>query len=188
MQAARLTAMVGASVADAGISVWDNKYAWNVWRPVTAIQNCDMATCGVAGDGTWTPFLATPNFPTYASGHSTFSGAGAAAIGRFFGTDAVSICVAADPLSGIAGERCFSSLSAAAAEAGISRVYGGIHFEFDNTQAIDAGRNISQFITANNFGHGAVPEPGSWALLIAGFGLTGAAMRRHRDGRVATTR
>ena len=116
-----------------------------------------MATCGVDGDGTWTPFLATPNFPTYASGHSTFSGAGAAAIGRFFGTDAISICVAADPLSGIAGERCFSSLSAAAAEAGISRIYGGIYFEFDNGQAIDAGRNISQFVTANNFGHGAVP-------------------------------
>ena len=185
LESARLSAMIGASVADAGIAAWDVKYAYNLWRPVTAINACDMATCGVAGDPTWTPYLPTPNFPTYVSGHSSFSSAGAAALGAFFGSDSMNFCVDSDPLVAL-GSRCFTSFSGAAAEAGISRIYGGIHYEFDNGPALGMGGNIGNYVADNAFQLTAVPEPASWALMIAGFGLVGGAVRRRRAGAFAS--
>ncbi|PZN96355.1 MAG: hypothetical protein DCF31_04075 [Alphaproteobacteria bacterium] len=186
MEAARLTALVGASVADAGISAWDNKYTSNFWRPVTAINNCTELVCGVAGEPGWVPYLTTPNFPTYSSGHSTFSGSAAGALESYFGSDSFAdFCFAADPLSGILGDRCFGSFSAAAAEAGISRIYGGIHFEFDDGDAVTAGQNIGRYVGTHFFQLTAVPEPENWAMLIAGFGLVGATMRRRRSEAVA---
>lgn len=181
LDAARLSAMVGVSVADAGISAWDIKYTYDYWRPVTAINVCTLAICGVEGEPGWTPFLSTPNFPSYVSGHSSFSGAGAAAIGGFFGSDSMDFCVTADALSGVVGQRCFSSFRAAADEAGLSRIFGGIHYEFDNGRAVDSAFGIGSFVSANLFQRSAVPEPSSWAMLIAGFGLVGGVMRRRRE-------
>jgi hypothetical protein len=178
LDAARLSAMVGVSVADAGISAWDIKYAHDYWRPVTAINVCTLATCGVAGEPGWDPYLKTPNFPSYVSGHSSFSGAGAAAIGGFFGSDSLNFCVSADPLSGVMGQRCFTSLRSAADEAGLSRIFGGIHYEFDNGRAIDSAFGIGQFVSNNLFQLSAVPEPDNWAMMIVGFGLVGVAARR----------
>jgi membrane-associated phospholipid phosphatase len=179
MQEAQLMAAIGASVADAGISAWDSKYTYNYWRPITAIQACTMADCGVEGDASWTPYLATPNFPSYASGHSTFSGSAAGALAGVFGSDAFDFCVSPDPIVPVA-QRCFSSFSAAAAEAGISRIYGGIHFEFDNGPALAAGAGIGAYVAANAFGGPEVPEPATWAMMIIGFGAVGGALRRRR--------
>lgn len=173
MEAARLTAIVGASVADAGITAWNTKYTENVWRPITAIQNCTEATCGVAGDPNWTPFLATPNFPSYTSGHSTFSGSAAGALSSFFSDDNIAFCVQADPKSGVTGVRCFGSFSEAADEAGYSRILGGIHYEFDDARAIAAGKGIGAYITANYFGlNGADTYTGYDGVISGSRGLT----------------
>jgi hypothetical protein len=182
LEAARLSAYVGMSVADAGITAWQDKYTYNTWRPVTAINNCTMATCGVDGEPGWTPLLATPNFPSYVSGHSSFSGGAAGALAAFFKNDAVNFCTGSDPASAVPGEtRCFNSFSGAAAEAGISRIYGGIHYEDDNGKAIGNAQNLGQFVVETQLAKvGAVPEPTSWAMLIAGFGLVGAVARRRR--------
>jgi hypothetical protein len=186
LEAARLTALVGMSVADAGITAWQDKYQYNVWRPVTAINNCTMATCGVEGEPGWTPFLSTPNFPSYVSGHSSFSGSAAGALAGYFGTDDLAFCTPADVASGVVGDRCFSSFSDAAFEAGVSRIYGGIHFEFDNGRAVRNSISLGQFVAATQLQRvGAVPEPSSWAMLIAGFGLVGAVARRRRVAGVA---
>ena len=187
LESARLSAMVGASVADAGIAAWDVKYAYDFWRPVTAIRACTMATCGIDGDPAWTPYLATPNFPSYVSGHSSFSGAGAAALGAYFGTDSMNFCVDADPLAGL-GTRCFASFSTAAAEAGLSRIYGGIHYEFDNGPALGMGSDIGNYVADNAFQLAAVPEPASWTLLVAGFGVIGSTARRRRAAAVTGPR
>ena len=190
----RHTAMVGLAVAalasagsaQAGSAVADiNKAALNAVRASAAINVCTLATCGVDGEPGWTPFLPTPNFPTYVSGHSSFSGAGSAAISGFFGTDNLNFCVSADALSGVAGQRCYTSLRAAADEAGLSRIFGGIHYEFDNGRALNSGAGIGQFVSANLFQRTAVPEPSSWVMLIAGFGLVGAAMRRRQAAAIA---
>lgn len=179
MEEARAMAIVGTSLADGGISAWDNKYTYNYWRPVTAIQNCTIDICGIEGDPAWNPYLTTPNFPSYVSGHSSFSGAAAGALAAAFGTDTFDFCVDPDPLM-LLTERCFSSFSQAAAEAGISRIYGGIHYEFDNSPAIDAGKQVGWWVAANAFGGPEVPEPATWAMMLAGFGMLSVALRRRR--------
>lgn len=144
---ARLLARLNVTLADAAISSWECKYVTDYWRPVTAIREAD--TDGnplTVQDPTWLPLLPTPPFPTYTSGHSTFSGSGSIAIARFFGRDDFSFTFEAEGLS-----RDFSSLSQAADEAGISRIYGGIHFDFDNIAGLSSGRSLGNFIADGFF-------------------------------------
>ena len=180
-EAARLTAMVGTALADASFAAWNVKYdQFPIWRPVTAIRECTMAVCGVDGDPNWTPMIPTPNFPAYISGHSTMGGAGERAIAGFFGTDAINFCLDPDPKVAFLPSRCYASLAAAEDENGISRIYGGVHWQYDNVYGKMTGRSVGDYVAANYFAINAVPEPASWVMLIAGFGLTGAAMRRRR--------
>lgn len=145
---ARLFALLNVALADAGIAAWDAKYAYDYCRPVTAVGNA-------AGDGNdlteadpaWTPLIATPPFPSYTSGHSTFSAAGAAILADFFGTDSVSFATSSDGLPGV--QRSFTSLWAAAEEAGMSRIYGGIHWSFDNTEGLACGRSIGELVSGS---------------------------------------
>jgi hypothetical protein len=180
-EAARLSAMVGTALADASFAAWNVKYdQFPIWRPVTSINQCTMAVCGVEGDPNWTPAIPTPNFPAYISGHATMGGAGERAIAGYFGTDSMSFCLDPDPMVAYLPTRCYSSLAVANDENGISRIYGGVHWSYDNVYGKATGRSVGDYVVANYFGINAVPEPASWAMLIAGFGLTGAAMRRRR--------
>jgi hypothetical protein len=140
---ARLFALLNVSLADAGIVCWDSKYHYKVWRPVTAIRNADRdGNPDTRADPGWNSLLDTPPFPSYTSGHSTFSGAAARALADFFGTDAIGFTVGSDGLPGT--ERTFASFSEAAREAGRSRVYGGIHYEFDNRVGLALGRAVAE--------------------------------------------
>jgi len=148
VQNARLFALLDLALADAAIVAWDCKYVFNYWRPVTAIRNADTdGNPDTSQDATWTPLLVTPNFPSYTSGHSTFSSAGAAVLGNFFGTDNVSFTTGSDFLPGV--RRTFPSFSAAAVEAGQSRIYGGIHFQFDNQDGLTSGHELGDYVTRN---------------------------------------
>jgi membrane-associated phospholipid phosphatase len=132
---ARLFALLNVALADAGIACWDCKFKYEFWRPVQAIRESDPR---------WTPLLETPPFPAYSSGHSTFSGAAAAVLAMFFGTDAVRFCSTSDDLPGVT--RSYTSFSAAAAEAGQSRIYGGIHWQFDNVEGLHCGREVGEYV------------------------------------------
>jgi len=126
-QNARLFALLNVAMADAAICAWDAKYFYAFWRPVTAVRDGDLdGNPATVSDPDWTPFLITPPFPDYVSGHSTFSGAGAAVLANFFGTDQVAFTTDSDYLPGVT--RSFTSFSSAADEAARSRLYGGIHF------------------------------------------------------------
>jgi hypothetical protein len=166
LQTARLGAMVGASLADAGIVAWDVKNDNDFWRPDTAIHATGV---GGGNDPTWQPLWPDPLFQSYISGHSTFSMAAATTLGDFFGTDNVSFCSTADPNAhdatnqAFAETRCFTSFTAAADEAGDSRIVGGIHFPFDNSEGLATGEAIADQVVANAFA--AVPEPSSMAVL-----------------------
>src|SRR5207248_1162009 len=82
---ARLFAELNVALADAAIASWDAKYDYGEWRPITAIQHADIDTnTQTQADPGWTPFIVTPNFPTYVSGHSTFSGAAEIVLDSFF--------------------------------------------------------------------------------------------------------
>ena len=97
----------------------------------------------VTADPTWQPLLTTPNFPEYVSGHSTFSGAASTVLDAFFGRN-VNFSSTEVTLPGVV--RSFNRFDQAAQEAGMSRIYGGIHWEFDNRAGLDSGRALGEYV------------------------------------------
>jgi hypothetical protein len=147
-QNARMFALLNLALADAAICAWDAKYAFNFWRPVTAIRFGDTdGNDATTADPTWSSFIITPPFPDYISGHSTFSGAAARVLGRFYGRDDIAFATGSDALPGVT--RSFAGFAAAAAEAGASRIYGGIHYASANQDGLAAGAAIGDFTFAN---------------------------------------
>ncbi|MFN0060584.1 MAG: hypothetical protein ACKVX7_19175 [Planctomycetota bacterium] len=144
-QNARLFALLSIAAADAAICAWDHKYEFNHWRPITGIHEAaNDGNDDTDADLTWTALIATPPFPAYTSGHSTFSSSAAKIIERFIGTDEIEFSTTSDALPGIM--RSFASLSDAASEAGQSRIYGGIHWQYDNLDALNSGTALGEFI------------------------------------------
>jgi hypothetical protein len=114
---------------------------------VTAIRAADAdGAADTIGDPTWTPLIATPNHPSYVALHATQSYAAAYALASFFGTDRVSFTAT---WAGV--ERSFDRFSAAAHEAGISRILGGIHWSFDVAVGWHVGRDVGRYVAANVF-------------------------------------
>lgn len=131
-----LYALTSIAVADAFIECWHVKYTYNVLRPVTYIQRYI--------DPKWQPLLLTPPFPAYTAGHSTQSGAAGEVLTALLGdstpyTDATHVNLG-HPAKQLA------SFRAAAAEAAMSRLYGGIHYPADNEQGARAGRCVGQSV------------------------------------------
>lgn len=147
-QNARLFALLNIAMADAAICGWDAKYAYNFWRPVTAIRNGDTdRNDATAPDPNWISLIVTPPFPDYTSGHSTFSGAAATVLALFYGTDNMVFATGSDFLPGVF--RSFSSFSAAAHEAALSRLYGGIHYRSANVDGLTSGMAIGMWTFRN---------------------------------------
>ena len=145
-QNARLFALLNIALADAAIVSWDCKFAYNLWRPVTAIRNADLDGNGATEKvADWTPLLVTPPFPEYTSGHSTFSGAASRVLEMFFGTDRITFTVDSDGTPG--HFRTFTSIAAAANESGMSRIYGGIHFQSANVWGLASGRACGEYVS-----------------------------------------
>ncbi len=140
-ESARLFALLNVAMADAGVVCWECKFRFDVWRPVTAVREAE--------DPDWSPLLVTPPFPAYTSGHSSFSGAAAAALAAFFGTDDVGFRSTSDGVPGVV--RSFPGFWAAAKEAGMSRIYGGIHWSFDNEAGLRCGREVGEYVAAHHF-------------------------------------
>lgn len=144
---ARLFALLDISLADAGIAAWDAKYTENFWRPITAIQKADTdGNPNTTADPNWKPLITTPPFPSYISGHSTFSGAAAKVLTTILG-DNVSFSVNSLGTPGV--DRTFTNFNAAANEAGISRIYGGIHFNSDNVDGLATGKLVGNYVLQN---------------------------------------
>jgi hypothetical protein len=129
------------ALADSAITVWDDKYTYGLWRPVDAIRNAEQDNnAATIEDDNWTPLLITPSFPEYTSGHSTFSATAAAVLAAAFG-DNTAFSTTAFTLPGVT--RSYTSFTQAAEEAGRSRIYGGIHYEFTNQAGQQLGRDVA---------------------------------------------
>ncbi|NJO32602.1 MAG: vanadium-dependent haloperoxidase [Rhodospirillales bacterium] len=128
-------ARVGIAVADAFIGCWRDKYDYNLVRPVSFIRK--------HLEPNWDPLLITPPFPEYPSGHSVQSAAAATVLEKMFGAsfafeDAKFLADGAPP-------RRFASFKAAAEEAAMSRLYGGIHFRAAIERGLEQGECIGSF-------------------------------------------
>lgn len=135
---ADVMARLGVAVADGFIGCWAAKFEYDLVRPVTYIKKFI--------DATWEPLLITPPFPEYPSGHSTQSGAAAVVLTQLFG-DNFAFTDSTHARDGIK-PRPFPSFWAAAEEAGISRLYGGIHFRAAVELGLDQGRCIGAHTNA----------------------------------------
>jgi hypothetical protein len=131
-------ARLGITVADAFIGCWDAKFKYDLVRPVTYIKrNIDKK---------WETLLITPPFPEYPSGHSTQSGAAATVLTAVFGENYAfeDRTHEADGLI----PRKYASFWTAAEEAGISRLYGGIHYRAAIVEGLQQGRCIGAYAVA----------------------------------------
>jgi membrane-associated phospholipid phosphatase len=136
-QSARLFALLNFSVADTVIAFFEAKYAYDIWRPVTAIQLAATDTNPLTeADSAWIPLSTkTAPDPSYPGAHSAVSAAAGLVLRAYLG-DRIQLDVTSESLPGTT--RHFTSFSQAAEEAGLSRIYAGQHFRFDHL----AGRRL----------------------------------------------
>lgn len=134
-------ALVDIAVADSRIAVWDTKFTYKFWRPVTAL-NANPDGTVTNNYASWTPLIVTPPHPEYPSGHSATIAAGLEILKKFYG-DRNSLTLHTSTKE--EPPRAVTSLSQLAEENGLSRIYGGIHFSFSNVPAQDFGRKVSEY-------------------------------------------
>jgi len=165
---ARYLALIHVGMADSGIAAWDSKYFYNYWRPVTAIR-ADDGIANTPNDPTWKPvgisianatgpaIEVTPPFPAYPSGHATFGASTVETMKAFFGNE-TSTTFVSDEYDGVSADPFtpgvprplvpvrFRRLNHLASENGISRIYNGVHWNFDNTTGQRLGQRVSDWV------------------------------------------
>ncbi len=135
---AEVLALLGVAVADGFIGCWQTKYEYDLLRPITYIRRVI--------DKKWEPVLNTPPFPEYPSGHSTQSGAAAAVLTALYG-DGFAFEDATHTDDGLPA-RSYPSFAAAAEEAALSRLYGGIHFRAAIERGLEQGKCVGAYAVA----------------------------------------
>ena len=153
MQSSEAYARTAIAMADAFIGTWDEKYRSSVVRPETVI-NAYL-------DERWEPVLQTPPFPEYPSGHSTVSTAAATVLTQLYGTP-FAFADSSEVDFGLP-VRSFPSFEAAAAEAAISRLYGGIHYR----PAIEEGAVLGRKVGTLVIGRVTTHDPGAAKRTVA---------------------
>ena len=136
VKTARAYTLTAIALYDGFISCWDEKYRSSYIRPVTAINELI--------DDSWMPYLQTPPFPEYTSGHSTITASAATVLTKLFGEN-FAFRDTSD-LRYIGMQRDFNSFNEAAAEVSISRVYGGIHYMFSVDTGAEMGKKLGEYI------------------------------------------
>ena len=143
---ARLFALLTLSASDAIIACWDTKYAYNNFRPVTAIRS-GTGRSELPTDPAWEPAVVTPPFPAYVSGHACFGGAALTALESVFGSGEIATVTIKSPnVSGY--ERKYNRLHDIAAEASNARIWSGIHWRTDQTAGEVLGRKVGSHALA----------------------------------------
>src|ERR1700756_1945194 len=144
-QSARLFALLNISLADTTIAFFDAKYTYQFWRPVTAPQMAgNDGNPATEPNSTWLPLTTkTAPDPAYPGAHSAISAAGAEVL-RFYFRQQFTFDVTSESLAGVT--RHFTSFSAAAEEAGLSRIYAGQHFRSDHIAGRNLGKQVAESI------------------------------------------
>ena len=185
LELARLLALVNVAMADTCMVLWEFKYDYQFWRPVTGVREASPGASPTGlgdgnpdtrGDPGWTPLGApasnsslqnfTPPFPAYPSSHAGLGSATFQILRDFYGTDQIAFTFVSDEFNGMTRDnrgivrprlpRSFANLSQAEEENGQSRIYLGIHWAFDKSAGFYLGRRVAHYV----FQHGLVrPAP-----------------------------
>jgi hypothetical protein len=147
LDCARLYALASMAAADAFIAVFEAKYHYNFWRPVTAIRNADLShNPATPRDATWQPLGDTPMHPEYPCAHCISSSAVAAALRAVVGNEVAEISVTSSMAPGVT--RKWTKLSDYADEVSNARVWAGFHYRFSTEAGKEMGRKIGELTVA----------------------------------------
>jgi hypothetical protein len=146
---ARIFAVLSMAMADASIAMWDTKYHYGFWRPQTAIQLGDADGNPLTeSDPTWTPLIATPAHPSYASGHASVSAAAKAVMEEAYGKSGFNVTLSNPAVAGVVLN--YTSWDAITVDIDDARIYGGIHFRFDQEKGAHLGKHVGKYIVKNH--------------------------------------
>src|SRR5712672_1228593 len=146
IDSARFMALTAMAGADAAIAVFDAKYHYEFWRPITAIRNGDQDdNPGTERDATWQPIDNTPMHPEYPCAHCIVSGAVASAIETLLGTPEVAELTMTSPTAPGATHR-WTNIRAYADEVAHARIWAGFHYRFSVRVGQDMGRTIGEYV------------------------------------------
>ena len=145
-QNARLYAAASMAVDDALIAVFDAKYAYNFWRPVTAIRNGQMSgNSAIVAEAGWTPFINTPMHPEYPCAHCVSSGAIGAVLMAELGSTAVPKLSSTSPtLEGKVRE--WKSVNEFMEEVKMARIYDGVHYRNSAVVGNELGMKVGRLV------------------------------------------
>ena len=151
VEAARVFALVNVSIHDALQTTQSSKFVYGVWRPVTAIRAADTdLNAETDPDPAWLPLITTPPYPAYAGNLATIGASAARALQLACGTNDMPVAVTWKQSGGLPDvTRHFEGFSQAAEEEAMARIYGGIHYRFDQDAGQQVGRSVAEFVFAN---------------------------------------
>jgi hypothetical protein len=145
---ARVLAVLNMSISDGLATSMETKYHYTFWRPETAIRAADAdGNDRTAGDTGFAPYIATPCFPSYPSAHASAGYAARVVLERVWGSGGHSIDLSHPAVSGVVAH--YSSLKQITDDIDDARVFGGIHFRFDQDAGAIQGRRVGQYVFAN---------------------------------------
>jgi hypothetical protein len=141
---ARVFALLNLALADAATSVFDAKYAYLFWRPVTAIRNADLDdNARTDVDPGWSPFLTTPPHPEYPAAHGVIQTAGTRVLEKYFGQH-YGFDTTSPTVPGVT--RHYDDFDAFAQEGGFARILGGMHFRNSIEVGDREGKSVANWI------------------------------------------
>ena len=146
---ARAFALLNMALSDATVATFDNKYHYHFWRPETAIRAGDAdLNAKTDADPEFVPLIGTPCFPGYPSNHASVSYAAREVLERLYGPGGHDITLSTPNAPGIVLH--YSTLKAITSDVDDARVYGGIHFRFDQDAGNLLGRSVATYVIKNN--------------------------------------
>jgi len=140
---ARLLALVSMATSDAAIAVFDAKYAYGFWRPITAIRNGDRdGNDATRRDATWEPFLPTPMHPEYPCAHCAVQGSAARVLELLGSNDIATVTLTSSTAPGAV--RRYDRLTDYVTEVVNARIYGGMHYRRSGEAGVELGRRVAK--------------------------------------------
>ena len=151
VEAARVFVLVNVSIHDALQTTQASKFVYGVWRPVTAIRAADTdLNAATDPDPAWLPLITTPPYPAYAGNLATIGASAARALQLACGTNDMPVAVTWKRSDGLPDvTRQFEGFWEAAEEEAMARIYGGIHYRFDQEAGQQVGRSVAEFVFVN---------------------------------------
>jgi len=157
---ARVFALLNMASSDSLVASFWTKYHYQLWRPETAIFNGSVdGNPKTDGDVTYKPYILTPCFPSYPSNHGSGSNSAAEILRRVYGAANHDITIASPAVPGLTFH--YTTFDQITDDISDARVYGGIHFRFDQDAGATLGRNVGTYVYKNNLRpvHGEDDDP-----------------------------